>query len=76
MSEQPEKLSADSDPDWEIARPEHPPGMTVWPAALSFAVTLIIWGLISSLILTGFGIVMFAISMAGWIKDIRHERGQ
>lgn len=76
MSNQPEEPTYDSNTDWEIARPEHPPGLTIWPAALSFAATLIIWGLISSLIMTIFGAVLFIISIAGWIKDIRHERGQ
>jgi hypothetical protein len=60
--------------DWGIARPEKPPRSTLYPAALSLGATLIVWGLVSSLIVTGFGVVLFAVSMAGWIKEIRHER--
>jgi hypothetical protein len=60
--------------DWGIARPEKPPRSTLYPAALSLGATLLVWGLISSLIVTGFGLVLFAVAMGGWIKEIRHER--
>jgi hypothetical protein len=55
------------------AAPGVPPP-TLWPAALALAVTLMLWGLASSLIVTAVGLGLFAASIAGWIAEIRHER--
>jgi hypothetical protein len=74
MSNEPLKSSPAPPEDWGIARPEKPSAPTLYPAALSLAATLLVWGLISSLIVTAFGLVLFAVTLAGWIKDIRHER--
>lgn len=62
-------------PDWNPARPEIIPAPTVWPASLALASTLMVWGFITSLIISAVGICLFAVSLAGWIGDIRHERG-
>lgn len=60
--------------DWNPAKPEVIPEPSVWPPALALAITLLLWGLVTSLIITGVGIVLFIISIVGWIGDIRHER--
>jgi hypothetical protein len=49
------------------------PAPTLWPAALSLGATVLVWGLISSLLMTGIGVMMVAIAIVGWINDIRHE---
>ncbi len=63
-------------PGWNRAQPEHLPEPTQWPPALALAVTLIFWGLVSSLIITAIGVLLFGLSVVGWIRDIRHERKQ
>ncbi len=60
--------------DWSAARPETVAEPTLWPPCLAFGVTLCLWGLASSLILTAVGLGLFVLALAGWIKDIRHER--
>jgi hypothetical protein len=60
--------------DWNLAAPAVVPEPTVWPAGLSLAISLLLWGLVSSLIITCVGGVLFIICLAGWIADIRHER--
>jgi len=60
--------------EWTVLPPTKLPEATVWPAMLALAITFLVWGLVTSLIITGIGLVLFAISMAGWIRDIRHER--
>ncbi len=67
---EPEKTDA----GWSLARPDVISQPTLWPPALGLAVTLCLWGLASSFIITGVGICLFAVSLAGWIQDIRHER--
>jgi hypothetical protein len=43
---------------------------------LALAITLLVWGLVTSLIITGVGLALFAVAMAGWIRDVRHERAK
>lgn len=59
---------------WNQPKPEIIPEPTIWPASLALAVTLSLWGLASSLLISAIGLCLFIIAMAGWIGDIRHER--
>jgi hypothetical protein len=59
---------------WTKLPVEHLPQATFWPAGLALAITFIFWGLISSWVVLGVGIGLFAVSLGGWIADIRHER--
>lgn len=61
---------------WTVLPPEKPPEPGVWPVTLALAITLLVWGLVTSLIITGVGLALFAVAMAGWIRDIRHERAK
>jgi hypothetical protein len=60
-------------PSWNRALPEKIPHPSAWPAGLAFGVASIFWGLIASPVILGIGLCGFAISLAGWIGDIRHE---
>ncbi|HEV2392566.1 MAG TPA: hypothetical protein VG146_09410 [Verrucomicrobiae bacterium] len=60
--------------DWNPARPDIIPEPTPWPASLALAVTLSLWGLATSFLITGIGVGLFAISIVGWIGEIRRER--
>ncbi len=60
--------------DWTGAKPDHMPLPTAWPAGLGLAATLIVWGLITSWIISAVGLALFAAAIAGWIIEIRHER--
>ncbi len=62
--------------EWTVLPPKKLPEPTVWPAMLALAITFLVWGLVTSLIITGIGLALFATAMAGWIRDIRHERKQ
>lgn len=59
---------------WNAARPERMPTPTWWPAALAFGITLCAWGLISSWLMFGAGMLVTAVSLRGWILDILHEQ--
>lgn len=61
---------------WSRPKPEHLPEPTFWPAALSFGATFLVWGFVTSIIITLVGVVVFGASLAGWIADIRHERNK
>lgn len=53
---------------------EHLPPPTFWPAGFALGVTFVFWGLISSWVVFAVGVALFALSLAGWISDLRHER--
>jgi len=62
-------------PGWTVPHPEELPKPTFWPASLAFAVTFLLWGVVTSPIITAVGGILLVVSLAGWIGDIRHESG-
>jgi len=69
-------MSAKND-DWKIngpmALPAKLPLPTVWPAAMSLGVTFMAFGLVTHWVLSACGGVLFLISAAGWIEDMRND---
>jgi len=59
---------------WTPLPLEHLPLPTYWPAGVALAITFIFWGLITSWVILMVGIVLFVLSLGGWIYDIRYER--
>ncbi len=59
-------------PGWSRPKPEHVPRPTYWPAVLALGVTFIFWGLITTPIIAGIGLLVGAIGLAGWIGELRH----
>ena len=55
------------------AVPRKIPKPTLWPAGLALALTLVFWGLISSLMITVVGLVCTGIALAGWITGLEDE---
>lgn len=74
MTPETSQPAPESSPVWNVPRPERLPEPGVWPAALALGITFLVWGLVTSLIITGAGAALFAVALAGWIRDIRHER--
>jgi hypothetical protein len=50
------------------------PEPTIWPAAIALASVLVLWGTITSLIMTAVGAVLFVIALGGWIGELRHDQ--
>jgi hypothetical protein len=64
----------ESHPGWTVLPPQKLPEPSIWPVTLALGITFLVWGLVTSLIITGVGLALFAVALAGWIRDIRHER--
>ena len=62
--------------DWNAPKPPVLTEATWWPAALAFGITLAALGLITSAIIFAMGLIAASVSLAGWIKDICHERNE
>ena len=60
-------------PGWSRPKPEVLAGPTWWPALLALGATFIAWGLVTSFIVLIIGLATFAVSLGGWIGDMRHE---
>lgn len=56
------------------ALPERLPPPTVWPATLSFGVTLLAFGVLTSPLMYVTGLITFLFGAAGWIEDLRNDR--
>ncbi|HTX89166.1 MAG TPA: hypothetical protein VMC08_09275, partial [Bacteroidales bacterium] len=51
------------------AVPQEVPEQTYWPVMAAAGVLFFFFGLLTTLIVTGIGIVFMAISFAGWIQN-------
>lgn len=60
--------------DWGEARPAIIPRPTIWPAGVAFGTTLLMWGLVTSMVLILVGLGVLVISVIGWIGELRHEK--
>jgi hypothetical protein len=58
---------------WSVPKPEVIPRPTAWPAGLALGIALIAWGVIASEVIFGVGLVLFAASLAGWVRETRHD---
>lgn len=58
---------------WNQPQPARLPRPTFWPAVLAFGIVLIPLGIITNLIISGVGLIIFALGLAGWIGELRNE---
>jgi len=56
-----------------LAQPAQMPHPTYYPFFLAMGVAFIAWGLIATWVLTVGGLIVFIISLIGWINILRHE---
>ncbi len=58
---------------WNVPVPEHLPRRTLWPVATALGTVLIFWGVVTSYLTFAVGVGLLALSVAGWIQEIRAE---
>jgi hypothetical protein len=51
---------------------EHLPSPSIWPVTAAGGVTLLGFGLLTSLALSALGAVLLAWGLFGWIQELRH----
>lgn len=56
-----------------IAQPEELPEPTFWPITLAVGVTFVFWGFVTSLIISGLGLIVLGIAVAGWISELGND---
>ena len=51
---------------------EHLSAPSIWPATVGAAVSLLAFGLVTSLALSVLGVLLLAVGLYGWIQELRH----
>lgn len=59
-------------PGWKPLPMEELPHPTYWPITMALGIVFMLWGIVTSFIISGVGIVLFVIALVGWIGDIQH----
>jgi hypothetical protein len=64
--------AGEAKPGWFKLEAESLPKPTYWPAVMAVALMGIFWGIVTSPLVTAGGIILFIVSIAGWIGDLWH----
>ena len=59
-------------PGWQRLDHTGLPSPTYWPAVLALGITFLAWGLLTSALISGVGLALFVVALAGWIGALRH----
>jgi hypothetical protein len=60
-------------PGWTRVPDEKIPAPTFWPAALALGSVLLLWGLVTSVIVACVGFLLLALSVGGWLEEMRND---
>ncbi len=60
-------------PGWHVYD-EELPRPTYWPVVMGVAITFLAFGVVTSLIISAVGVLMFIVSLVGWIGELRNEQ--
>lgn len=63
----------DSPTEMVKARPEILPEPSYWPFFMALGLAFAGWGLLSTWLVSAGGVIVFIVSLVGWIKILRHE---
>lgn len=60
-------------PGWTKLHDEELPQATYWPVVMAFGITLVVFGFVTTVVITIVGLFLFVVSLIGWIGDMRNE---
>lgn len=59
--------------EWTQAEPASLPEPTYWPAALALGIVLLVWGPVTTWMISAVGLALSVLALAGWIGDVLRE---
>lgn len=62
-----------SEKDKYKAKPIELPEPTVWPFFVAFGICFLLWGILSSWLISVIGFIVLIIGLSGWMSDLYHE---
>jgi hypothetical protein len=72
MNQESQNRSRTNAEQWHLPKPETLPQPGYWPAALAFGITFMLWGVVTTYIVSAIGLIVSAVALAGWIGALRH----
>ena len=58
---------------WSATQGGHIPEPTYMPVVLALGVMCMLWGIVTTYLITLVGVVLFVVGISGWIGELRHE---
>jgi len=58
---------------WHEPRHQNIPRPTYCPAVLALAIVCLLWGMVTSYLVSLLGLVLFIVGLTDWIGELRHE---
>ena len=58
---------------WSAPVGGHIPEPTYMPVVMALGVMCILWGIVTTYLITLVGVVLFVVALSGWIGELRHE---
>lgn len=58
---------------WHIPQPEKLPRPTYWPVVMALGLTFVFWGPVTTVLLSGVGLILVTLALVGWIGELRDE---
>jgi hypothetical protein len=58
---------------WTEPRHQNIPRPTYSPAVLALAIVCLLWGMVTTYLISLLGAILFILGLAGWIGELRHE---
>jgi|GEM_PF-1674511 len=58
---------------WSAPQGAHLPEPTYMPVVMAVGMICMLWGIVTTYLITLVGLVLFVISVWGWIGELRHE---
>ena len=71
----PETAAASADETWTKLGHVHIPDPTYMPIVMALGIMFMLWGIVTTPLISLLGAVLFVISIKGWIGELRHEHG-
>ncbi len=69
-----EMNTPDEPAGWSVPRPDRLPRPTYAPAGAALGAAFLVWGILTSFVITIVGLLIFVVSIAAWIREILRER--
>jgi len=60
-------------PGWSRPLPERLVRPTYWPMVFALGIAFLLWGAVSSPIISAIGLVLLVLALANWIGALRHD---
>lgn len=69
-----ENKSTEIGSEWYTPEPEVLPRPTYWPVVMALGITFLALGIVTTLLISGLGLILFTLALTRWIGELRHEQ--